>query len=202
MINLALIPLEKAINHALKTDPKTQAQLNTLCDKIIKLDITDWNLKLFVLPHTNHIELQTQCSETPNTIIRGKLNDLVHIGLAKDKQAAMQTHRITFEGDADVGMTLQRVLTQLNIDWERYLSDIVGDQPGQLISQTLKKVASFGNQVLNSLKNSTKDYIFYEKRLFPTKTELETFYHDVATLRDDVDRLAARVQHLQQRRQS
>lgn len=196
MINLALIPLEKEINRALKTDPDTIKRLNTLSDKVIKLEVTDWNLALFVMPHLNRIELQANYSKSPNTTIRGKLNDLMRISIAKDKQAAIQQHRIEFQGDADVGMTLQRVLSHLDIHWEDYISDIVGNTPGQFIAKTLQKTAAFSKQVFDSLTNNTKEYIFHEKQIFPSEKELKNFYQDVAVLRDDVERLAARIQHL------
>lgn len=202
MLEAALLLLETAINQALKTDLQTIARLQELQNKKIKLNIIDWNVVFFIIPQHNGIELHTHISGPADTIITGKLQNLVHIGLSQDKKNAMRDHQIQFSGDAHTGIAMQQILSHIDIDWEEQLSRLVGDTPATFISKGLRAAVNIGKSLLSSIQRNAEEYIHHEAKLCPKREDLESFYQDISTLRDDVDRLEAKLnqyRHLKER---
>jgi ubiquinone biosynthesis protein UbiJ len=193
MLETTLLLLETAINQALKTDLQTLARLQELQNKKIKLDITDWNCAFFIIPQHHGIELRAKISGAPDTIITGKLNNLVHIGLSSNKKEAMRQHQIQFSGDGHTGIAMQQMLSHIDIDWEEQLSRLVGDTPATFISKGLQSALNIGKSIVESIRRNTEEYIHHEAKLCPRPEDLESFYQHIATLRNDVDRLEAKL---------
>lgn len=194
MITALTYPLlEKAINRCLQSDLQALATLQTLAGKVIQLQITDWQFNCFIIPKHNGIELQSQWMKAPDTIISGTLEHLLKVGIASDKATAMKQHQIQFQGDIHVGMTMQQLLSQLDIDWTDLLADHVGDNPAQAITIGFNNLRKQGRAIIDSLRQNTHDYVHHEAKLSPTSMELETFYNEITKLRNDVDRLEAKL---------
>ena len=196
MLQAALFVLEKAINQTLSTDLQTIARLQEMHGKKIKCEITDWHMIFFIMPQHHGVELQAHISGTADTTITGKLNDLVNVGLASQKAAAMRTYPIQFSGDVHTGIAMQQLLSHIDIDWEEHLARLVGDAPATLISRGLNAACQLGKSMKESLQRNVEEYIHHEAKLCPTPQELESFYDAIMTLRHDVDRLEARIQLL------
>lgn len=194
MITALIYPLlERAINRCLQTDLQALAALQSLDDKVIQLQITDWRFDCFIIPKHNGIELQPQWMQAPDTTISGTLEHLLKVGVATDKATAMKQHKIQFQGDIHVGMTMQQLLSQLDIDWTGLLADRIGDNPAQLITIQIGKLRQQGRAMIDSLRQNTHDYVHHEVQLAPTSSDLEAFYQAVTKLRNDVDRLEAKI---------
>lgn len=200
MLEPALLVLETLINKCLSTDLQTLARLQELDGKTIKLDISDWNLSFYMLPKHHGIECRKTISSDPDTIISGTLQNLFKVGIAQDKHQAIKHNKIQFSGDAHTGIAMQQVLSNLDIDWEAHIANIVGDTPAHLLGQGFKKALNFGKSVVSSLQRNTDEYIHHEAKLCPTPSQLETFYQDINKLRNDVERLEAKINHLKSKR--
>ena len=196
MIDSALLLFETAINRSLVHDLQTLARLQEIDDKIIKLEITDWNLSFYIFPKHNGIELRQKINGDPDTTISGTLQSLLKVGLSDDKSRAMKQHKIKFNGDAHVGIAMQHVLAHIDIDWEEHLSKIIGDAPATLITKGFAQAMGIGKSIVDSIKRNTTEYIHHEAKLSPTRQELDTFYSDVGALRTDVERLEAKIKLL------
>ncbi|PHQ78873.1 MAG: hypothetical protein COB66_08035, partial [Coxiella sp. (in: Bacteria)] len=167
--------------------------LQELHGKKIKLDITDWNIVCYIIPKHNGVELQNKISGDADTTIRGTLQHLFKVGIAKDKHHAMKQHKITFNGDAHVGIAMQQILAKLDIDCEELLSQAIGDIPANMIGKGVAGIATAGKNFIESLKRNTSEYIHHEAKLSPTRDELNAFYDATATLRNDVERFEAKL---------
>ena len=198
MIDSALLLLESTINRCLSNDLQTLARLQQLEGKKIRFEISDWGIYFYILPKHNGIELRSKITGDADTTISGRLHDLVHIGLATDKSQAIKKHRIQFNGDAHLGMTMQQILSQLDIDWEEHLAQLIGDIPATTISKGIKKLFDFGKSVRDSLIRNSSEFIHHEAKLSPTADELESFYADVTKTRHDVERLEQKIRFLKQ----
>lgn len=63
----------------------------------------------------------------------------------------------------------------------------------------MRKTGGWMSRNHRSLELNLAEYLQEESRVLPGPLELENFFADVDTLRDDVERLAARVQRLRDR---
>lgn len=201
MIALALKGLEAALNKVLRLDPQTLKKLQSLDSKSIKIDITDWNIAFYILPYAQGIQLLADYHEAPSTIITGKLFNLVKVGAARATTTSMFDESISISGDTKTGEIMRDILKNIDIDWEEQLSKVVGDTMAHPIAKGLKKLFRFAKRSTRSVSENVTEYLHYESKQLPPKNAVEHFIEEVATLRDDIDRMDAKIQHLQQRKQ-
>lgn len=200
MMSLALIGLEAAINKVLRLDPDAIKKLKPLDGKAIKIEITDWKITFFILPYAQGVQLVDQYHQPANTTISGKLFSLIRVGAAGASTTSMFDESITITGDTKTGEAIRDVLADLDIDWEEQLSKVVGDSIAHPLTQHAKKAVSLGKRSMKSLAENIAEYLHYESKQLPPESAVEHFIEGVAKLRDDVDRMEARIQRLAARK--
>ena len=84
----------------------------------------------------------------------------------------------------------------MEIDWSEPLAKLVGDTAAYQIQQAGKQVGRWAKDTVSSASTSFSEYLQEESRDVVTETELEMFNDAVDKLRNDVDRLAAKLQQL------
>ncbi|MGB5200150.1 MAG: sterol-binding protein, partial [Sedimenticolaceae bacterium] len=92
------------------------------------------------------------------------------------------------------------VLADLDIDWEEQLSRFTGDIAAHEIGRGVRAASREGARMRRSSEQILSEYLTEEARLLPHRFEVEDFIADVDTLRDDAERLAARIALLEKRR--
>ncbi|MBI2792709.1 MAG: SCP2 sterol-binding domain-containing protein [Gammaproteobacteria bacterium] len=96
-------------------------------------------------------------------------------------------------GDLECAKALYDCWHHLDIDWEGQLANVVGDNFAHLMSQGLQTSKKWANQTWQARQDDLSAYLQDESNLLPSKTEVETFFHDVDLLRNDVERFEARL---------
>ncbi|MBI3774144.1 MAG: SCP2 sterol-binding domain-containing protein [Gammaproteobacteria bacterium] len=117
---------------------------------------------------------------------------------------ALQTDRIEVRGehagavDARLsGTPLAFARLGLDIDWEEHLSRFTGDVIAHQVGNAARSSQRWAQQSGAALLQDAGEYLKYERELLPDRAQVETFMQHVDVLRDDVERLEARVQRLQ-----
>lgn len=200
MLSLALYGLETAINNFLRLDPDAIHYLKKIEGKIIKIEITDWCLHFFIRPDGQGIQLLSDTQQSPDAVIRGTLFGLLRTGCAKATGSALFKNTIEIDGDTETGEILRDLLQKIDIDWEEHLSKLTGDILAHKIGHQVRKTIQFTQHSITTLEENIKEYLHEEVRYFPTSQQLEEFYQNIATLRDDVDRLEARINRILQKK--
>ncbi len=192
--------LETAINQYLRLDPETIARVATLSDKVIVMEITDWRLSWIILPHQNGLTLSEDFTLVPSVTLRGKLFDMIKVGAARGSNEALFANKIEMIGDTETGEKIREIMRQIDIDWEEHFSKIVGDVAAHQLTRSAQKMTSIGKKLFSTLQENLTEYFQVEASLLPMGKQMEGFFKDVGRLRDDVDRLEARVHRLEQRK--
>ena len=200
MTPLLLPPLESLINRYLKLDEQALSQLQQLAGKTFKLEIEDWGIVFFILITPQGIQLQQHINTPPSTTIRGKLNGLFKLSLAKGSNTALFDNKIAVEGDLNAGEALRHIFTAIDIDWEEQLSKLVGDIAAYKIGTAVHAVGNAFKKAQKTLGLNIKDFLQLEINALPLRKDVNHFMDAVTTLRFDVDRLEARLHRLQQNR--
>ena len=193
MMGLALSGLETALNAYLRLDPDTLTRLSTLKGKVVKVEITDWLINFYLLPQSDGLQLLNEYSDQPDTIIRGTLFGLLRTGQSKATSQSLFDNAIEIGGNIDLGSKIREILQGIDIDWEEYLSRVVGDGVAHKAMFHLKRTLDFGRHSFTTLTENLKDYLHEESRAFPSQDQVEKFYKEISTLRDAVDRAEARI---------
>ena len=196
VIKLMLTGMETALNQVLRLDPETLKKLDALNGKSVKIELTDWETEFYILPYRQGLQLLSDYHKEPDTIIKGKLINLVKVGAAGATTTSMFDESVAISGDTRTGEAMRDVLRNIDIDWEEHLSKIVGDVAAHKLAYHFKKTVAFGKKSVRSLGENIQEYLHYESKQLPTKAAVENFYQGVSKLRDDVDRMEARVKRL------
>lgn len=161
--------------------------------KVIKLDITGINKELFMFPGKDGIQVRTKYDGAADTVLRGSPISLFKMGLASNVANLLLNGEVEISGDTRLGHQFKNVFSQMDIDWSEPLASLLGDSMAYQLQQTGKKVNVWGKQTVNSVSESISEYLQEESRDLVTETELQIFNDAVDTLREDVDRLQAKI---------
>lgn len=184
------------MNRYLKMDPDTITRLSRLKDRAIKLEITDWRLHFFMVPHDHGMELLPSYSGEVTTTIRANLFDLIKILHARGDTKALFKNQLDIEGDTTTGEAIQKILANIDIDWEEQLSKVTGDVVAHRIGETTRGLRDFSKSTLRTFSENLKSFLQLESNQLPSRHEVEQFIQDVTKLQQDVERLEARMDRL------
>lgn len=190
----ALASAEKMINAALRYDPATRIGLAQLEGKIIALQITTPGITIFVMPMDDELRLMGNWDGDVDTRISGSL-----LALAQLSQTAIHNLKdssVTVMGDLSLLADMQRLVKNLDIDWEEMLSQFTGDIIGHQAAQLIRAKLGWTKDRAKNAQRLTSEFLTEELKILPGKPELEDFYRQVDDLRLVVDRAAARVEKI------
>jgi ubiquinone biosynthesis protein UbiJ len=128
--------------------------------------------------------------------ISGRVVALVNLSLQEDKISTSIRERVSIQGDASVAQRMQKILAELDIDWEEVLSEYTGDVLAYQIHKRAREAGDWFRESTLSLLQTTSEYIREEARLSPTQVEFERFQQQNTKLKHDVERSEARLRHL------
>jgi len=195
----AVAALERALNHALELSPGSLEQLAPLDGEVLALHCTTPALEVYLHPSAQGIRLAGAHAGPVSTSVRGEASDFTELATSTDPTATLINGKLELEGDSAPLIELQKVLADLDVDWEAPLVDTLGDVAGHQVAQILRRVFDFGRQAHNSLSRQLGEFIHEEARLAPPRLELEDFYTDVRELDQRVERLQSRIERLRRR---
>lgn len=91
---------------------------------------------------------------------------------------------------------MKRVAQGYDGDWEALLADVVGDGLAHPLGAAASRARRWLTRSRDSLEDSLGDYLREESGQLVTDVDVSGFIEAVHTLREDVDRLEARIRRL------
>lgn len=183
--------VEYAVNVALSGSNAAKQDLKQLAGKVVELQIKEFPLKLYFLPQADRLAVAAAHDGKPDIVVRAPTVALLQAALKRDGTAPKG---IEINGDAETGQLFSRLLKQADLDWEELLSRYVGDAAAHQIGNAVRDLLSWGKDAAGRLSRDLAEYLQYESRDLPPRHEVEAFLAGVDRLRDDAERLAARLQ--------
>jgi ubiquinone biosynthesis protein UbiJ len=98
------------------------------------------------------------------------------------RRDADQRRPAAHEGSSSTLLDLQRVISELDIDWEAPLVSGLGDVLGHQLAEMLRGAVSWSREASASLRRQLSEFALEEARLAPPAAALEAFYADVRQL--------------------
>jgi ubiquinone biosynthesis protein UbiJ len=96
-------------------------------------------------------------------------------------------------------MTLQNVLSDLNIDWEAPMVGLLGPIIGHQLANLLRGLTTTSKVAHQSARRQLSEFILEEARLSPPRAELDDFLGSVDDMVLRVDRAESRLKRLKNR---
>lgn len=188
--------LESSINLVLKQDPDTLKKFSALQGKVIAFEFTDLDFTLYLFPHAEGVQVQYIYEGQADTTLQGSPLAFINMSLG-DSTESFFSGEVRIKGDIELGQRFKRILDQLDLDWEEWLSGYTGDLVAFKTGNLIRSLNSWGKDALNILKLDAREYIQDEGQLSPHLTEINHFAEEISQLRDHTARLEARILRLQ-----
>ncbi len=194
-----LLPLQKLVNDALQYDLSAEGKLAALSGKTLVLEVTEPAVSISVtIEADGFIFLQSGKVEPFDALVSGKSTDLFAVMRAQDRTAAMMTHQINIQGDTRTFFAIQDVLSHLDIDWELAIGDKIGDLAAHVVADGLRFFARMAKNHAESFSRTSRNFIREESNLVVPASLWQIHVQAVQTVRQDIDRVAAKIHRLEQ----
>lgn len=198
--NAALAVFEQTLNRVLALDPEGARRISALQGQVILIELEGFGTRFYLIPGPGQVQLYGAYSAEPDCSLRGTPLALARIGLSDQPTDELFAGGVRVEGDTGLAQQFGSIVKELDIDWEEQLARLVGDPVAHRLGNTARAAQDWGRGSANRLGQALKEYLQEEARLVPSDYEVDEFLAEVDTLRDDVERLAARIERLERRR--
>jgi ubiquinone biosynthesis protein UbiJ len=193
--NTLLSVQEAILNRYLKLDPEAIEHLYRLSGKALKIE---WGpLSYYWLFKSDSVYLSKDYNGPVDLILRGSTFDFLRMAFIK-KDTALTAIPLQIFGDMEFAKQFKDLFSNLNVDYEEQLAKLVGDSLAFPMVQILKIMTHWAKASIENLGQNITHYVQTEMNWLVSKEELQLFFSDVDDLRDDSDRLEARINALQQ----
>jgi ubiquinone biosynthesis protein UbiJ len=157
-------------------------------------------LGLTLVLHADGERLRVGSDATGATAtLRATPFDLLRLLNAEGVSGVKRTHA-ELKGDLQVAERYAQLLKLARPDLEEEVAKWVGDVPAHALGDVVRGAGSWLARAAGALRMNTAEYLQEESRAMPAPLEAQAFYADVARLRDDVERAAARLVRLERSR--
>lgn len=191
-----LAVLEQAIKGYLDLDPEGAAGFAPLAGRIIAIEVKGFGTRITIIPGERRLQLFGAYEAEPDCLIRGTPLGLARMGLAERKETQLVSGEVEIEGDTALAHAFSAAFARLDVDWEEQLARAIGDPFARQVGNQVRDAERWGKRTVDSMVANLSEYLQEERRLVPTRYEVEAFLAQVDTFRDDVERIAARLERL------
>lgn len=199
LLTTALGLAEIGSNQLLKMDGDVLAHCEKLSGYCIAIEFIDLEKTLYCQPGSWGVNLSLEAPAKPiDATISGRVMALINLSMQQDKIATSIHERVEIKGNAQIAQQFQKILSELDIDWEEHLAQYTGDVVAVKITQTAKQAHNWLTNSLDSFILNSRDYVQHEVHLSPSLPEFNELKQQVTTIRDDVERLEAKLNYLLQ----
>lgn len=188
--------LSEVGSRLLQSDPTTLERLGELDGKVIALDFESTDVTLYMFPTLAGIRLRNEWDGEIDVHMKGTPAELLKMGVAGKSPITPGKINVKLEGDLHVGQQFKKILDEMQIDWEELLSQHVGDSAAHHTSRFVRGMHKRIREAVKVTAMNTSEYLRFEAEILPADWRVKEFIDDVDKIREDVDRMAIRVERL------
>ena len=192
-----LRPLMGVVNRQIRAKTPARELAQKIDGQVVAIRVRDTALAMFFQVGPEQLELIDGVDE-PDVVITGSLLTLA--GLAVSSGGGMASG-IDMTGNIETAQDFQQLMAYGKPDLEEELSGIVGDVAARGIGDVVRNVSRWSRDAHATVEQNISEYLQEESRALPSRYEVERFRSGVNVLRDDVDRLEARLTRLERLKQ-
>ncbi|PLY12419.1 MAG: sterol-binding protein [Sedimenticola sp.] len=196
--DLAYAGIETAFNRYLALDPAARSAIARMHGRVIAIEVVGFGQTLYLIPDPQQLQILSSYEGEPDCTIRGTPLALSRLSDQKASSDQLFSGEVEIRGNTELAHQFGKILGAMDIDWEEQLSRYSGDIIAHEVGNLLRGMQRWGRESLNTLGLDLQEYLQEELRVLPVKPELDDFTDAVDTLRDDSERLQARIERLRQ----
>jgi len=194
-LEAALRPIASLLNRNISESTPARELCRKLSGTVVAVRVRDTALAAWFMIDDEALDVVTSSSEEPDVVITGSIITLARMA-GQSGEAAIRDGSLDLTGDAETANQFQQLLSFAKPDIEEELSGIVGDVAAHRLGELARGVGRWGRSARSTMGANIREYLQEESRDAPSRYEADKFADDVSTLRDDVDRVEARINRL------
>ena len=191
-----LRPIADVLNRNIAEITPAREIASELNGTTVAIRVRDSALGAYFVFDDDVVALATEYTDDPDVVITGSLITLARM-LQGSGEAAIRSGDVDLTGDAATAQRFQKLLDLAQPDIEEELSRVIGDVAAHRIAEIARGVGKWARDARSTMGGNIREYLQEESRDVPTRYEVDRFTQQVGTLRDDVERVAARLKRFE-----
>jgi ubiquinone biosynthesis protein UbiJ len=191
--------LENLLTRGLPRSPRAQQLCSELAGRTLSVNVegfvavlvssTGYSLRLARRPSSGPDDSPQAVSDAE---ISGGPVSLLTLGTQRPEEA-LRSRSVRISGDTDIAQKFHELARLLRPDWEEELSLLLGDLPARTLGRIGRAASGWTRRAAATTARNLAEYLAHERADLVSRSEGDHFLQGVDSLREDVDRLAARV---------
>jgi ubiquinone biosynthesis protein UbiJ len=186
--------INRALNAYLRRLDDPERSLSGLAGRVLIVELSDLGWTFQIIFSIDRLHVRGRGELPPDTRLVGTT---VAFGAAAAKRFRDLPEGIAIDGDGELAQRFTRLLAEADIDWEEVLARRIGDFPAHQVGRLARGVSGWSRRVVKTLTADVGEYLKEEARYLPSRAEIDGFLSDIGSLRNDCDRLEARLKRLE-----
>lgn len=195
-LEAVLRPVANILNRNILESTPARELCARLSGTVIAIRVQDTALAAYFIIADDTLDLVTSTDQEPDVIICGSLITLARMA-GESGEKAVRDGSLDLSGDAELANQFQQLLSYAKPDIEEELSGVIGDVAAHRLGELARGLGRWGRDARSTMGTNIREYLQEESRDAPSRYEVEKFSSNVGKLRDDVERLEARLNRLQ-----
>lgn len=194
-----LRPVTSILNRNIQETTPARELCQRLDGTTIAVRVRNTALAMYYRVDDEVISLASESAAEPDVVISGSLLTLARMllpGGTSFGEAALRDGSLDLSGDAEIAEAFRRLLDYAKPDIEEELSAFVGDAASHQLGELARGIGRWSEGARATIHENIREYLQEESRSLPSRYEVERFTRKVDALRDDVERLEARLNRL------
>lgn len=198
---MILSRLQDLLNRSIESSGRARDLCRQLDGHLMSLAVEGTPVRIYMDVRDGQVALAPETGRTADASISG--TPLALLALAgPEAESSMRRGSVRIEGDAEIAQKFRELLRYARPDFEEELSRVFGDVAARRVANIARDLFEWSRRTSLSLATSASEYLQEEGRDVPTRIEVDEFLAAVDRLREDADRLEARLARLQSARRS
>jgi ubiquinone biosynthesis protein UbiJ len=193
--------LESVLNRNVAESRRAQALVRQLDGRVMSLTVEGTPLAFFFRADSGRLAITSRHDGTTDASLSG--TPIALLALAGPRaEGALRKGGVRIEGDAEVAQKFRDLLEEAQPDFEEELARVLGDVAARRVANVARGLIDWGRKAAGSFSGSVVEYLQEEGRDVPTRVEVDEFLEGVDRLRDDTERMEARLARLEAARRA
>jgi ubiquinone biosynthesis protein UbiJ len=190
--------IENVLNRGLPRSPRAQRLCAELAGRTLAVEIRGFG-SLLIESTGAVLQLKSVGSTSPDARVSG--GPLALLAIARAGPAApLARHDVELSGDGELAQQFRELAWLLRPDLEEELALAIGDVPAHQIGRAGRAALEWGRRAADTAARNLAEFLAHERGDLVSRPEGRQLLEGIDALREEVDRLEARVSLIEQQR--
>jgi ubiquinone biosynthesis protein UbiJ len=183
--------IENVLNRGLPRSPRARQLCRELQGRRVAIEVTGFTR--FIVESTGEtLSVTRNATGTAEAELAGGPLSLMAL-MRSTPEDVLQRGDVQIRGDAQLAQRFRELAMLLRPDIEEDLSQLIGDVPAHQIGRFTRAALGWGQKAADTTVRNIAEYLAHERQHLVPRAEGDQLLKGVDRLREDVDRMDARI---------